>query len=102
MPDSWLTGNVVFYRRVQREGDGGWGRSRPPGRTAACRHLIADRLDIGGARWGLDGAEAVLTLRAVISNGDFEEYWRYHLAVAVGAACLLAAAGIAVVGFGSA
>jgi len=29
----------------------------------ACRHLIGDRLDIGGARWGLDGAEAVLTLR---------------------------------------
>ena len=46
----------------------------------ACRHLIADRLDIGGARWGLDGAEAVLTLRAVISNGDFDEYWRFHLA----------------------
>ena len=46
----------------------------------ACRYLIADRLDIGGARWGLDGAEAVLTLRAVISNGDFEEYWRFHLA----------------------
>jgi hypothetical protein len=46
----------------------------------ACRHLIADRLDISGARWGLDGAEAVLTLRAVISNGDFEEYWRFHLA----------------------
>ncbi|MGH3123184.1 MAG: ISKra4 family transposase [Streptosporangiaceae bacterium] len=46
----------------------------------ACRHLIADRLDIGGARWGLDGAEAVLTLRAVISTGDFEEYWRFHLA----------------------
>jgi hypothetical protein len=22
----------------------------------ACRHLIGDRLDIGGARWGLDGA----------------------------------------------
>jgi hypothetical protein len=45
----------------------------------ACRHLIGDRLDIGGARWGLDGAEAVLTLRAAISNGDFEEYWRFHL-----------------------
>jgi hypothetical protein len=40
----------------------------------ACRHLIADRLNLGGARWGLDGAEAILTLRAVISNGDFEEY----------------------------
>ncbi|MGH3225737.1 MAG: ISKra4 family transposase [Streptosporangiaceae bacterium] len=46
----------------------------------ACRHLIGDRLDITGARWGLQGAEAVLTLRAVISNGDFDEYWRYHLA----------------------
>jgi hypothetical protein len=46
----------------------------------ACRHIIGDRLSIGGARWGLDGAEAVLTLRAVISNGDFEKYWRSHLA----------------------
>jgi hypothetical protein len=45
----------------------------------ACRHLIGDRLGISGARWGLDGAEAILTLRAVISNGDFEEYWRFHL-----------------------
>ena len=33
--------------------------------------LIADRLNLGGARWGLDGAEAVLTIRAVIGNGDF-------------------------------
>jgi hypothetical protein len=46
----------------------------------ACRHLIGDRLDITGARWGLDGAEAILTLRAVISNSDFDEYWRFHLA----------------------
>ena len=45
----------------------------------ACRHIIADRLAISGSRWGLDGAEAVLTLRAVISNGDFMEYWRFHL-----------------------
>ncbi|MEY9997359.1 hypothetical protein ABIE67_009478 [Streptomyces sp. V4I8] len=29
----------------------------------AARHLVADRLDISGARWGLDGAEAVLKLR---------------------------------------
>jgi hypothetical protein len=38
-----------------------------------------DRLDITGARWDLQGAQAILTLRAVISNGDFDEYWRYHL-----------------------
>ena len=44
----------------------------------ACRHLVKDRMDITGARWGLDGAEAVLKLRALRSNGDFEGYWRYH------------------------
>lgn len=33
-----------------------------------------------GARWGLDGAEAVLQLRALITNGDFEHYWRFHAA----------------------
>jgi len=46
----------------------------------ACRHLVTDRLDITGARWGLDGAEAILKLRALVSNGDFDAYWRYHLA----------------------
>ncbi|WKK26882.1 ISKra4 family transposase [Streptomyces olivoreticuli] len=46
----------------------------------AARHLIADRLDISGARWGLDGAEAVLKLRAVSSNGDLDAYWKHHLA----------------------
>ncbi|MDF2273355.1 ISKra4 family transposase, partial [Streptomyces coacervatus] len=44
----------------------------------AARHLIADRLDITGSRWSVPGAEAVLTLRAVISNGDFPAYWTYH------------------------
>ena len=44
-----------------------------------CRHLIKDRMDITGARWGLATAEAILKLRALITNGDFEEYWKYHL-----------------------
>ncbi|MGZ4288856.1 MAG: ISKra4 family transposase, partial [Solirubrobacteraceae bacterium] len=46
----------------------------------ACRHLVKDRMDITGARWGLAGAEAILTLRALISNGDFDQYWTFHLA----------------------
>ena len=46
----------------------------------ACRHLVKDRMDITGARWGLDGAEAILKLRAIRSNGDLDEYWAYHLA----------------------
>ena len=45
----------------------------------ACRHLVKDRMDITGARWGLPGAEAILRLRALRSNGDFDAYWRYHL-----------------------
>ena len=45
----------------------------------ACRHLVKDRMDITGARWGLDGAEAILKLRALTANGDFDRYWHYHL-----------------------
>ncbi len=45
----------------------------------ACRHLVKDRMDITGARWGLQGAEAVLKLRALRQNGDFDAYWHYHL-----------------------
>ena len=45
----------------------------------ACRHLVKDRMDITGARWGLQGAEAVLKLRALKSNNDFDSYWRFHL-----------------------
>ena len=45
----------------------------------ACRHIVKDRMDITGARWGLDGAEAILKLRALTANGDFDAYWRYHL-----------------------
>ena len=45
----------------------------------ACRHLVKDRMDITGARWSLDGAEAILKLRTLISNGDFDRYWTWHL-----------------------
>jgi hypothetical protein len=45
----------------------------------ACRHLIQDRLGITGAKWGLDGAEAMLRLRALYSSGDWDDYWRFHL-----------------------
>ena len=45
----------------------------------ACRHIVKDRMDITGARWGLEGAEAILKLRALIANGDFDDYWRFHL-----------------------
>ena len=45
----------------------------------ACRHIVKDRLDVTGARWSLNGAEAILKVRVVRSNGDFDDYWRFHL-----------------------
>lgn len=45
----------------------------------ACRHLIQDRMGRTGARWGLDGAEAILRLRSLRSSGDFDEYWQFHI-----------------------
>ena len=44
----------------------------------ACRHLINDRLDITGARWSLQGAEAILKLRSLKSSGDFKDYWTFY------------------------
>jgi hypothetical protein len=45
----------------------------------ACRHLVKDRMDITGARWSTQGAEAILKLRAILANHDWAEYWDWHL-----------------------
>jgi hypothetical protein len=45
----------------------------------ACRHLVADRMGITGARWGLQGAQAILWLRAIHASGDHDAYWDYHI-----------------------
>ncbi len=45
----------------------------------ACRHLVADRMGITGARWGLHGAQAILWLRAITANGDLNGYWHWHI-----------------------
>ena len=45
----------------------------------ACRHLVQDRMGLTGARWGLDGAEAVLKLRAIRTSGDWDAYWAFYV-----------------------
>lgn len=45
----------------------------------ACRHLIQDRMGRTGARWGLEGAEAVLKLRSLKVSNEFDDYWEYYL-----------------------
>jgi hypothetical protein len=44
----------------------------------ACRYLVKDRMDLTGARWSLEGAEAVLRLRALHASGDFDDYLAFH------------------------
>ena len=44
----------------------------------ACRFVIEDRFGITGARWSPDGAEDILKLRAVVVNGDLDNYMRYY------------------------
>jgi hypothetical protein len=45
-----------------------------------CKHLVKDRFEISGARWGLEGAEALLQLRSIYQSGDWQDYWRFHIA----------------------
>jgi hypothetical protein len=46
----------------------------------ACRHLIGDRMGITGARWSVQGAQAILSLRAITASGDLDNYWNHHIA----------------------
>jgi hypothetical protein len=45
----------------------------------ACRHLVQDRMGITGARWSLQGAQAMLWLRAIAASGDTDAYWDWHI-----------------------
>jgi hypothetical protein len=44
----------------------------------ACRHLIKDRMEQGGMRWTLAGAEAMLNVRSVSASSEWEDFgsWR--------------------------
>ena len=44
----------------------------------ACRHVIKDRMEQGGMRWRLVGAEAMLNVRSVCASSEWEGFgtWR--------------------------
>ena len=44
---------------------------------SACSHVVKDRMEVSGARWGINGAEAILRLRSVAKSQDWEEYWDF-------------------------
>jgi hypothetical protein len=44
----------------------------------ACRFVTEDRSGTTGARWSPGGAEAIPKLRAVVVNGDLDDYMNYY------------------------
>jgi hypothetical protein len=46
----------------------------------ACRHVIKDRMEHGGMRWTLEGAEAMLHVRSVSASSEWETFGRWRQA----------------------
>lgn len=44
----------------------------------ACRHFVKDRCELSGMRWERAGVEALLRLRAVAENGDWDDYHHFR------------------------
>ena len=44
----------------------------------ACRHLVKDRCELSGMHWRVPGAEAVLRLRCVAENADWERFQAFR------------------------
>jgi hypothetical protein len=44
----------------------------------SCRYVIEDRFGITGARWSPEGADVILKIRAVVVNGDLDDYMAYY------------------------
>jgi hypothetical protein len=45
----------------------------------ACRHVVKDRLEQTGMRWNVAGAQAMLHLRAIYLNGDWNDFVSYRI-----------------------
>lgn len=46
---------------------------------ATCGSLVKDRLDLSGMHWGIRGSQAVLDLRAVKKNNDWDRFWAFYM-----------------------
>jgi len=61
------------YMRYDRYLDRGWPISSGVV-EGACGHLVKDRMEQSGMRWTKSGAQAILDLRAVRINDDWDDY----------------------------
>jgi hypothetical protein len=46
----------------------------------ACRHVVRDRMERAGMRWKVPGAQAMLHLRVIHTNGDWATFQEYRIA----------------------
>ncbi len=45
----------------------------------ACRHVVKDRMERTGMHWTLPGAQAMLQLRCIALNGQWEDFMQYYI-----------------------
>jgi hypothetical protein len=45
----------------------------------ACRHVIRDRMERAGMRWKIPGAQAMLNLRTIYTNGDWTVFQQFRI-----------------------
>jgi len=78
-----LLGTAGYYRRnaPYMRYDVYLARGWPVGTggvEGACGHLVKDRMEQAGMRWTKGGAQAVLDLRALRLNGQWDAYSQFH------------------------
>jgi len=44
---------------------------------SACSQVVANRCELPGARWSINGAEAMLKIRSVTASNLWDKYWDY-------------------------
>jgi hypothetical protein len=45
----------------------------------ACRHIVKDRMERAGMRWKVPGAQAMLELRVICTNGDWKPFQTFRI-----------------------
>ena len=45
----------------------------------ACRHFVKDRMERSGMRWRIESAQAMLAVRSIYLNGDWDDFMTYRI-----------------------
>jgi len=45
---------------------------------SACSQVVANRTELPGARWTIDGVEPILKHRSINTSEDWDGYWDYY------------------------